>query len=1283
MKFEPPPKERQSQNQNDLCLHELFEQQVRQTPQATAVVFEHTALTYQELNQQATELASRLQQRGVGPEVLVGLCVERSLEMIVGLLGILKAGGAFVPLDPTYPQERLAFMVADSRVPLVLTATAWSKSLPLDQTPILELAERVPAGVSETDLVRLVKPHNLACCLYTSGSTGQPKGVLIEHHSLTTNCYRAQTCYQMGITDRVLLFASLNYIAALEQIFTPLTVGATLVLREPELWNAMTFPAKVTAYGLTVVDLSPGYWHTLLESWQTSPQLVAGLPLRLVILGGEALRPETVKLWQQSPLKSVRFLNAYGMTETPVTATFFEIPTEGELEGEFERVPIGQPVPNRTVTILDKQLQPVPPGTVGELCIGGVGLARGYLNQPTLTAEKFIPNPFGEGRLYRTGDLGRWLPDGVLEYLGRQDHQVQLRGFRVELGEIEATLKAHATVKEAVVMAQGEGTEKRLVVYVVPQLTTSGPDIWQTQGSYRHEEGILTNPMERLAFKLQQHNIQSYQGATIALTKPNLDETRRQTYLMRQSYRQFVPEIIPFEPFCQFLSCLLQLNLPDLPIPKYRYASALGLYPVQTYLYVKPNRIEGVGEGFYYYQPTEHRLILLKEGIQLSDEVHGGYNQPITNQAAFTLFLIAHLEAITPLYGRQLAEKFCWFEAGYMGQLLMTEAPVYQMGLCPLGDLVEFERSDEVCNELGLTENQRVVHTFLGGRITPIQMKTWLQPATQQPPSPVELKAEWQTYLQEKLPSQMVPEQFILLEQLPLTPNGKIDRQALSALQVRPTGQAKERVMPRTPTEQQLAQLWQELFKLPHIGVEEEFFELGGNSLLALQLLTKIQQTFAVELPLRVILEHNTIAQLADVLENQSASQTNLTTALSVEVLQQFAVLNLETVPPYQSTPQPPKAILLTGATGFVGAFLLHHLLTTVPETEVYCLVRSDSVTQARQRLLDTQQRYGLSLNESAQQRLQALSGDVSQSLLGLDGNQFSQLAQHIDCVYHVAANVNLWYSYKTLQAANVKGTQEVIDFATTQKSKPIHYISSTAIFEAKGFVAQPEPIGENVALEQCETVYGGYAQSKWVAENILQQAKAKGLPVNIYRLGMITGHSKTGYANTEDLLCRLFKLFIQQGQIPQSSAMIDMIPVDYAVQAITHLSQQTQLFNRHFHVTNQGSLSFQELAKTLNDMGYAVQTVDYQQWLEQLKTIAIDAPNNALGALLPLFTEEVDGKTYLEFSSLSLSIRDDNTQQGLQNSQLSCPPVNIDLLKIYFAYFVRQGFLTDTDFFK
>ncbi|ETR69421.1 MAG: hypothetical protein OMM_03945 [Candidatus Magnetoglobus multicellularis str. Araruama] len=449
------------------CLHTWLTARSEQIPNAIAVVDRDHRITYRELNHQANRIAEHLLKLGVLPDTLVGMSISPSLEMVIAIFGILKAGGAFLPLDPAYPEERLSTMINDSNVSIVVTRNAEPSNLPDGSYQTVNIDDPALSQMLETNPDVSVLPSNLACCLYTSGSTGLPKGVLIEHHAIVSNAFTMKRLYHLTPNDRVLLFATMNYVAALEQLFMPLIIGARVVLREPELWNAVSFPAKVRSYGLTCMEMLPDYWHTLLSAWKDKPELVKKLPLRMVILSGDAVRPETLELWRQTPLSSIRLLNVYGMTETPVSAMLFDIPKDVD----FQRVPIGLPAPGRTVRILDDKLQPVPDGEEGNLFIGGSGLARGYLNRPELTEEKFIRDPFSSepnlNRLYKTGDRVRMLPNGIIEYICRIDRQEQIRGYRVELDEVELTLKNNSTVKDAVVITYGTGVNKKLLAYVV------------------------------------------------------------------------------------------------------------------------------------------------------------------------------------------------------------------------------------------------------------------------------------------------------------------------------------------------------------------------------------------------------------------------------------------------------------------------------------------------------------------------------------------------------------------------------------------------------------------------------------------------------------------------------------------------------------------------------------------------------------------------------------------------------------------------------------------------
>ncbi|MDM9583640.1 amino acid adenylation domain-containing protein [Nostoc sp. GT001] len=464
----------------EYCIHELFEAQVERLPDAIAVTFEDQHLTYRELNNHANQLAHYLQSLGVKPEVLVGICVERSLEMAIGILGILKAGGAYVPLDPAYPQERLALILDDVKPLVLLTQKHLVAELPTSAAKVVCLDEwDLYAQESQKNPSSSVTAENLAYVIYTSGSTGTPKGVLITHQALVNHSIAAAKAYELQPEDRILQFASVSFDVAAEELFPSWLSGSTVVIRPNRVLLFAHFGQFLIQEKLTVINLPTAYWH----EWVSDlTQTTEPLPptLRLIIVGTEQALPEKLALWQKlvgdrSQSHCIRWLNAYGPTEATIGVTIYE-PVEPVTYPEKQpvySVPVGRPIANTQVYLLDKHLHPTPLGVPGELYIGGIGIARGYLNHPELTTEKFIPNPFAEKsgmRLYRTGDLARYLPNGNIELLGRIDQQVKIRGFRIELGEISATLQQHNKVREAVVIArEDEHGDKYLVAYVSPQ----------------------------------------------------------------------------------------------------------------------------------------------------------------------------------------------------------------------------------------------------------------------------------------------------------------------------------------------------------------------------------------------------------------------------------------------------------------------------------------------------------------------------------------------------------------------------------------------------------------------------------------------------------------------------------------------------------------------------------------------------------------------------------------------------------------------------------------------
>ena len=441
-----------------------FEEQVERTPEAVAVIFEDQQLTYRQLNERANQLARHLQRLGVGPDRLVGLCVERSLEMVVGLLGILKAGGAYMPLDPEYPKERLAFMLEDACVPVLLTQAPVAAWLPGHSSRIVRLDADWPriAGESLCNVTSSVRAEHLAYMIYTSGSAGRPKGAMNTHVAIVNRLLWMQDTYRLTPSDRVLQKSPFSFDVSVWEFFWPLLTGAGLVVVLPGGHKDAAYLASlIRKEKITTTHFVPSMLSAFLEQGGLESSCAS---LKRVICSGEALAFELQQRFFS--LLSAELHNLYGPTEAAVDVTYWAC----ERESRLRTVPIGRPIANTQIHILDRYLQAVPIGVPGELHIGGIGLARGYHNRPELTAEKFIPDPFrteAGARLYKTGDLARYLPDGAIEYLGRLDHQVKIRGVRIELGEIESVLAGHPAVREAVVVAREDVPgDKRLVAYL-------------------------------------------------------------------------------------------------------------------------------------------------------------------------------------------------------------------------------------------------------------------------------------------------------------------------------------------------------------------------------------------------------------------------------------------------------------------------------------------------------------------------------------------------------------------------------------------------------------------------------------------------------------------------------------------------------------------------------------------------------------------------------------------------------------------------------------------------
>jgi amino acid adenylation domain-containing protein/thioester reductase-like protein len=528
---------------------------------------------------------------------------------------------------------------------------------------------------------------------------------------------------------------------------------------------------------------------------------------------------------------------------------------------------------------------------------------------------------------------------------------------------------------------------------------------------------------------------------------------------------------------------------------------------------------------------------------------------------------------------------------------------------------------------------------------------------------------ELRQFLQEKLPIYMVPALFIMLEAIPLTLNGKIDRNALTLLDISKLT-LKEGFSPsRTPTEKSLVTIWADTLNIEKVGVYDNFFELGGHSLMALVVISKIRDVFSVELPVVCLFESPTIAEIAQAIDtirqsvNYSSTPANIVIDLEAE---SFLDIKIQAdVISFRHTANP-KSILLTGATGFLGVYLLSELLDQTT-ANIYCLVRSPNVDKGKEKIQKNMQSYFL-WNEEFRNRIIPIIGDLSQPLLGVSSQQFHILSNNIDVIYHNGAWVNFLHPYSNLKATNVTGTQEILRLASNIKIKPVHLVSTRSVVSSSTY--QDKIVRESDELDYSQNLEGGYAQSKWVAEKLGMKANKRGIPVSIYRPGTITGHSKIGICNTNDLLWRMIKSCINIGVVPNLDMMIDMTPVDYVSRAIVHISLQEESLGKTFHLLNPNSFSWKELINYILSLGFSITPISYNEWYEQLTYYAQLSSDQNLHFCVNLLSEE----NLSQDNQLSFDCK--NTLLALTDTDIICPQANIELFNKYFSYLTDSGFL-------
>ena len=871
----------------DVCLHELVAAQARRTPDHVAVVFEGERLTYHELDRRADQVARRLRGFGVRPDALVGLLVDRSVDMVVGILGILKAGGAYVPIDSAYPAERIGYILADADVRCVVTQESLVPFLPagVPQTLCLDTFDWTGAADPVPDAG--VQPNHLAYVIYTSGSTGRPKGVCIEHRNIVS--------YVLAVCERLRFEPGMNH--------------ATVSTIAADLGNTVVFPALATGGCLHVVSqqraenpalMSEYFARERIDVLKIVPSHLAALqagdrpervmPRARLILGGEASRRDWIERLQVLA-PACEIYNHYGPTEATVGAVTYHAGAHLPAT-RSGTVPLGMPLPHASIHILDAAGRHVPLGESGELCIGGSGVGRGYLNRPELTAEKFIPDPFDPdagGRLYRTGDVARYLEDGTIEFCGRIDDQVKLHGYRIELGEIEGILREHRGVREAVVRLSDDGAgAKRLVAYVVPNRPRQALWDWKTlhvlpDGSaVAHLNKNETDYIYNEIFVLQaylRHGITIADGDCIVDAGANIGLFTVFASRLARNLRLF-----SFEPNPAAFACL-QANAEA-------WGSGVQCLPVGLSREDRTAELtffEGLSllSGFYADPATEREVVKNYVSNQQGESMAGGefaaeVGAVIDNRMRAKT-VTAQLRTLSSFIAERGLDRIDLLKVNVEKSeldLLRGLSPAdwpkvrqlvievdQQEDLEPITTLLEGQEFETLVEQDPLLRNTDLCYVYAirpsangASRLIREQPETRAEvPKDGEVLAPATLRA----YLKARVPKYMIPSAFVLLERLPLTANGKIDRQALPTVSPETLPPARDADRPLTEAERTLAGIWTDLLKVEGVGVDDDFFDLGGDSLLAIRAVSRIRDVFQVDLQTGALFENSTLGALA------------------------------------------------------------------------------------------------------------------------------------------------------------------------------------------------------------------------------------------------------------------------------------------------------------------------------------------------------------------------------------------------------------------------------------
>jgi len=726
--------QRQLTNQNQVpiseaLLHGLFQQKVKQQPEHTAVISPQTTLSYQELHRLSSSLGYQLRGKGTQPNKLVAVVMEKGWEQVVAVLGVLYSGAAYLPIEASLPQDRILLLLEQGEVNIAITQPQFEDQLKWPQKlQVISLEREKLQQTAPVELDSTQNSNDLAYVIFTSGSTGVPKGVMIDHQGAVNTIVDINRKFDVSAKDKVLAVSSLSFDLSVYDIFGLLAAGGAIVIpeaakeKDPQHWAEMVSQEGVTVWN-TVPALAQLYIDQLQESGNDvgTKATYAG-HLRLLMMSGDWIPlslPEQIKKY----FPHAKIISLGGATEASIWSIYYPIEA---LDKHWNSIPYGKPLANQTFHVLKNDLSPCPDWVVGDLYIGGIGLAKGYWRDVKKTESRFIFNPVSGERLYKTGDLGRYREDGNIEFLGREDNQVKVHGHRIELGEIESVLQQHPAIKDTVVITVGEQRNRqRLVAYVTEEKGENEPVFGRDYERKMVEQyDMLLDPYERAVFKLKQLGVRQFNSNETIISlqgKPDKDGSFRIIASYNNAAPTFLNAPIGLDKLGHWLSCLGHMMVMDNPMPKYTYPSAGSLHPIQVYLYIRANRIADMMGGFYYYDPAHHSFVLLKEDILSNgDELSFQRIEVELGNGGFGLFLVADKAAIEPIYANWTS-RFCLIEMGHIIHLLTTTAPMHGIGLTK----IDAEIFGPLEASLKLDKKHDYMQCFLGG-ITPESTPSYL-----------------------------------------------------------------------------------------------------------------------------------------------------------------------------------------------------------------------------------------------------------------------------------------------------------------------------------------------------------------------------------------------------------------------------------------------------------------------------------------------------------------------------------------------------------------------------